>query len=214
MESTIARPLEAMDTDTEVPVVGLQATVIEESSESVLMREPEPVEEDTARLDPEQPVAGPSRQAPRVFGSASTKPEPFNFSVSSRSNSRASTFASQSRASRSTSSRVNPVPDYKALHASHNALMASRRQHVHPTIPIPLELSTESRAKERARFDEIMREKEHEQQRLEEEERRKKEAEELMELKELRKRTFVKAHEVPEWYKDAPRRKKNKVEDE
>lgn len=149
----------------------------------------------------------------RVFGSTTTKPEPFSFSLDSRSSSRASTSKFQSRSSHSTSTRVHPIPDYRALHASHNAMLASRRNQIHPTVPLSLELSTESRAKERARFDELLKEKEQEQARMEDEEKRKKAEEELNEVKELRKRAMVKAHEVPEWYKDAPRRKKTKLED-
>jgi len=61
--------------------------------------------------------------------------------------------------------------------------------------------------KERREFDEMVREKEREKERLEEEQRKLKEEEDEKELKELRKKLVPKAHEVPEWYKEAPKRK-------
>jgi hypothetical protein len=67
-------------------------------------------------------------------------------------------------------------------------------------------LNTEFRAKERQKFDELMRRKVEEMERAKEEKKKEREAEEERELKELRKKAIPKANEVPEWYADAPRR--------
>ncbi|KAJ7856492.1 hypothetical protein B0H14DRAFT_3448420 [Mycena olivaceomarginata] len=81
------------------------------------------------------------------------------------------------------------IPDFKAMHASQAAQNALRRSQFAPTVPVPIAFSTDARAKERERFDEKEREKE-----------------EAREIRELRRRAIPTAHEVPEWYKEAPRR--------
>ncbi|KAJ7463579.1 hypothetical protein FB451DRAFT_457179 [Mycena latifolia] len=98
------------------------------------------------------------------------------------------------------------VPDFKALHASLAASQALHRSHHAPTIPNPPKLSMDRRAAERARFDEQVKQKEREKEAEREEERRKREEEEEVEVREMRRGMVPKAHEVPEWYRDAPRR--------
>ncbi|PPQ72415.1 hypothetical protein CVT24_002986 [Panaeolus cyanescens] len=118
---------------------------------------------------------------------------------------------SLSRTSHSRSQRryetVHPVPDFKALHAAHEASLANRKENIHPTKPIEIMWETEIRAKERQRFDEMVKEKEKEQERLKEQERKEREEQEAREIRELRKKAIPKANEVPEWYKDVPRKK-------
>ncbi len=72
--------------------------------------------------------------------------------------------------------------------------------------PIAKEFSTDERIKERRIFDERIKEKEAEMERALEERRKQREQEEEREVRELRRKAVPKAHEVPEWYKDAPRR--------
>ncbi|KDR85917.1 hypothetical protein GALMADRAFT_132545 [Galerina marginata CBS 339.88] len=110
--------------------------------------------------------------------------------------------------SRSRSQReAKPIPDFKALHAAQEAELAHRKENVHPTVPLSIKWETDHRLKERQKFDEKVREKEREQERLMEERRREREEQEAKELRELRKKAIPKAHEVPEWYKEAPKKK-------
>lgn len=103
-----------------------------------------------------------------------------------------------------------PVPDFKALHAAQEARQALRREQYTPVVPLRIELNTDGRAKEREKFDQMMREKEMEMERAMEERRREREAEEENEIRELRKKAIPRAHEVPEWYKEAPKKKRDK----
>jgi len=63
-----------------------------------------------------------------------------------------------------------------------------------------VEFKTDARAKEREKFNQMIREKEMEMERQREERRRQREMEEEREIRELRKRAIPKAHVVPEWY--------------
>ncbi|PPQ77550.1 hypothetical protein CVT25_011410 [Psilocybe cyanescens] len=127
---------------------------------------------------------------------------------SSQSQSQSSS-RSHSRSQRERSERKQhaPIPDFKALHAAQEAKLALRKENIHPTVPLPIKWETDHRAKERQKFDEMVREKEREQERLVEERRREREEQEERELRELRKKAVPKAHEVPEWYKEAPKKK-------
>ncbi|KAG1783367.1 hypothetical protein EV702DRAFT_256054 [Suillus placidus] len=101
----------------------------------------------------------------------------------------------------------HPVPDFKVLHEAHQASLAWRKEHVVPIVPAPPKLlSTEIRAREREKFDQMVRTKEEEIQRAKEERRRQRDAEEEREIKELRKRAIPKANEIPEWYADMPKK--------
>jgi len=66
---------------------------------------------------------------------------------------------------------------------------------------------TDERVKDRQRFDEMMREKQREQERLMELRRKEQLEQEEREIRELRKKAIPKAHEVPEWYREAPKKK-------
>jgi hypothetical protein len=101
----------------------------------------------------------------------------------------------------------HPVPDFKSLHEAHQASLAWRKEHVVPIVPAPpIVLSTEIRAREREKFDQMVRIKEEEIQRAKEERRRQRDAEEEREIKELRKRAIPKANEIPEWYAEMPKK--------
>jgi hypothetical protein len=63
-----------------------------------------------------------------------------------------------------------------------------------------------SRAKEREKFDEMIRVKDEEKRRINEERSKAQEKEEALRLKELRMKAIPKAHEVPDWYAHAPKR--------
>ncbi|KAI3595789.1 small nucleolar ribonucleoprotein complex subunit utp14 [Moniliophthora roreri] len=99
------------------------------------------------------------------------------------------------------------IPDFKASHAALDAATASRKEHIIPVVPMNVGMFTEARAREREKFDARMREKEMETEIALEQRRREREQEEEREIKELRKKAVPKAHEVPEWYKDMPKRK-------
>ncbi|KAI6140277.1 hypothetical protein BKA82DRAFT_1003533 [Pisolithus tinctorius] len=74
------------------------------------------------------------------------------------------------------------------------------------TVPHPFTFTTTLRATERAKFDALIREKQEEMARAREEARKQVEEELQREVKEMRRRAVPKAHEVPEWYKDMPKR--------
>lgn len=135
-----------------------------------------------------------------------TKPVAFNFSLDARMEARK---AELERPSTSQQKHQNPtpVPDFKTLHAAHEAELAHRKENITPVYPLPIELKTDVRAKERERFDERMRIKERELERAMEERRREQEANEQKEIREFRKRAVPKAHTVPVWYNEAPKRK-------
>lgn len=99
------------------------------------------------------------------------------------------------------------IPDFKAMHAAQEAELALRKENIQPVVPLPIRWETDQRLKERQKFDERMREKEREQERLMELRRKEREEEEEREVRELRKKAVPKAHEVPEWYKEAPKKK-------
>lgn len=99
------------------------------------------------------------------------------------------------------------VPDFAALHASFAAQTALRRSRA-PTVPHAPALSTDVRARERAAFDAEVRERERAREEERMREKAEREAAEAEELKEMRRRAVPRAHEVPEWYAEAPRRGK------
>ncbi|TFY55997.1 hypothetical protein EVJ58_g7897 [Rhodofomes roseus] len=98
------------------------------------------------------------------------------------------------------------IPDFKAMHAAQEAAHAARREHIVPVKPQEIEFSTEARSKGREKFEEARRAREREIELQMEERRRLREIEEEKEIRELRKRAVPKAHEVPDWYADAPKR--------
>ena len=77
-----------------------------------------------------------------------------------------------------------------------------------PTVPVSPEFATELRLKERHKFDEMIKEKERREQAEREARRKLEEEEEEKRIKELRKKAVPKAHEVPEWYNDMPKKQK------
>ncbi|KAK0495147.1 hypothetical protein EDD18DRAFT_1354336 [Armillaria luteobubalina] len=136
-----------------------------------------------------------SSLAADAFGTSKSKTPPVNAQPTASTNK-----------TLSSSSRRNPIPDFKALHAAEEARLAARKEHIIPVKPIAKEFSTDERIKERRIFDERIKEKEAEMERAFEERRKQREQEEEREVRELRRKAVPKAHEVPEWYKDAPRR--------
>lgn len=139
-------------------------------------------------------------------GANPTKPVEFEF----QSDARLAARSEKEKAKASTCSKKPhnpvPVPDFKALHAAQEAEHALRRDQIVPVVSLPVELSTEGRAKEREKFNAMMREKEREIERALEQRRREQEEEEEKLVRELRKKAVPRAHEVPGWYKEAPRR--------
>jgi len=105
-------------------------------------------------------------------------------------------------------SRHKPVPDFKALHAVEDALSVCRKEQIIPVLPLAHhELNTDVRAREREKFDEMVKEKELEIEKQKEEKRRQQEIEEEREIRELRKKAIPKANEVPGWYASLPKKK-------
>ncbi|KAJ7626486.1 hypothetical protein B0H17DRAFT_996031 [Mycena rosella] len=100
------------------------------------------------------------------------------------------------------------IPDFATLHASQAAQNTLRRSQCAPTVPIPIAFSTDARVRERARFDAQVREREQKEDETRAVLRREREEREAEEMREMRKRAVPKAHEVPEWYKDAPKRER------
>jgi hypothetical protein len=104
-----------------------------------------------------------------------------------------------------------PVPDFKTLHAQQEAELALRKENILPVVPLPIELNTDGRAREREKFDLRMKGKEEEMERAMELRRKEREENEEREVRELRKKAIPKAHEVPDWYREAPKRKSKDV---
>ncbi|KDQ19963.1 hypothetical protein BOTBODRAFT_101845, partial [Botryobasidium botryosum FD-172 SS1] len=101
-----------------------------------------------------------------------------------------------------------PVPDFESLHAAEVARAEARISRVKAaglTVPASPGLTTARRAKERAQFDEKLREKELLVIRLKEIRKVEEERQEREEVRELRKQLDqrVKANPIPEWYKSA-----------
>ncbi|KAK0434327.1 hypothetical protein EV421DRAFT_1909445 [Armillaria borealis] len=161
-------------------------------------RQPTPT---TASLGPSRSRSASARSqnesslAAEAFGTSKSKTPPVNAQPTASTNKPLSS-----------SSRRYPIPDFKALHAAEQAKLAARKEHIIPVKPIAKEFSTDERIKERRIFDERIKEKEAEMERALEERRKQREQEEEREVRELRRKAVPKAHEVPEWYKDAPRR--------
>ncbi|KAK6981495.1 hypothetical protein R3P38DRAFT_415020 [Favolaschia claudopus] len=114
--------------------------------------------------------------------------------------------AEESTESQQPRSKPYKIPDFKSMHASLAAQGALRRSQMAPTVPVPLAFSTDIRARERELFDEKVREKERELEAARELQRREREEEQVKEIREMRRRAVPKAHEVPDWYKEAPKK--------
>ncbi|KAI0059420.1 hypothetical protein BV25DRAFT_1828938 [Artomyces pyxidatus] len=140
-----------------------------------------------------------------------TKPIGFRFELDARLEARRLEFQEKVNAAfrRPEPHQPLPVPDFQALHAAEADLAAARKQHVVPFVPAPpLELATEARIKEREKFDAARRAREREIELQKEERLRLQAAAEEREIRELRRLAVPKAHEVPEWYATAPKRKR------
>ncbi|KAF8799904.1 hypothetical protein BYT27DRAFT_7200885 [Phlegmacium glaucopus] len=159
---------------------------------------------------------GSSRAA---YHAAATRPVPFNFQTDRRGpdahKDRDQDKSANDPMERSESQKEKrlhsstTIPDFKAMHAAQEAELALRKENIQPVVPLPIRWETDLRLKERQKFDERMREKEREQERLMELRRKEREEEEEREVRELRKKAVPKAHEVPGWYKEAPKKKKD-----
>ncbi|KAL1951703.1 hypothetical protein VTO73DRAFT_852 [Trametes versicolor] len=162
-------------------------------------------------------IASADRQPTSSSSAKPTKPMEFQFATSMRGEARRADLeksASSSGSSHTMSLRqskayaAHPIPDFKALHAMQQSMLAQRKAEIAPVVPLQIELSTEARAREREQFEEARRAREAELERQREERRRQQELEEEQEIKELRKRAVPKANEVPEWYALAPKKSK------
>ncbi|CAK5266429.1 unnamed protein product [Mycena citricolor] len=116
-------------------------------------------------------------------------------------------FSGSTATTAAATSKAYTIPDFKAMHASQAARYSLRRSHAAPTVPVPIAFSTDQRVRERQAFDAKVREREQAEEAQRERDRKDREQMEEMEARESRKRAVVRAHEVPEWYKDAPKRK-------
>lgn len=136
-----------------------------------------------------------------------TKPVAFTFRANSRIEARKEKLpASEQGRMGSVHRQRHAIPDFKALHEAHQASLTCRK-HIVPIVPAPpVMLHTEIRARERERFDEMMRMKEEDMERAREERRKQQEVEEEREIKELRRRAIPKANEIPEWYAEMPKK--------
>ncbi|KAG6835909.1 hypothetical protein H0H93_013472 [Arthromyces matolae] len=142
-----------------------------------------------------------------------TKCVEFKFQVDARIEARKADFEKEkSRSSQRPRQQHNDnhVPGSKEIHSALQGTIR-RKENIAPTVPMPFRLTTHTRAHEREKFDEHVREKDRELQRVLEQKRREEEEIEEREIRELRKKAVPKAHEVPEWYKDVPKRKVGRV---
>lgn len=130
-----------------------------------------------------------------------------NSTLASSSSSNSRSIASMTR-SQFKYIHHRPVPDYKAQHSLLESSRAHRNENVAPVIPLSFELHTDARARDREKFNAMMKEKAKEMERETEAKRKEREEREEREVRELRRRAVPKANVVPEWYKDAPRPKR------
>lgn len=164
-------------------------------------------DENSSSISRPGPATKSSRPSVALPPAKLTKPIAFRFESDARIEARKLDFQSSVPTRRSERHRGPSIPDFRSLHAAQSELAAIRKEHINPTVPLPLGLSTETRAKEREKFEEIRRAKEMEIERQKEEQQKQRELEEQMEIKELRRRAVPKANQVPEWYANAPKRK-------
>ena len=145
-----------------------------------------------------------------------TKPVAFTFRVDARLDARkadAHKLLSMSEPQPSTQAHheTRPAPLYDSHHGE--TWLRLRKENA-TTAAIPFVFCTEQRAKERAKFDAMMHQKEEEMARVREEARRRAEEEEEREIREIRRRAVPKANEVPEWYMGMPKRKRGECKGE
>ncbi|KAF9235381.1 hypothetical protein BU15DRAFT_51475 [Melanogaster broomeanus] len=139
-----------------------------------------------------------------------TRPVAFTFRVDARLEARKAEERTAASEQGSMMSRplLHAVPDIKTLQESRQVALGCRKENNVPSRPVmPFFFSTEQRAKERERFDEMVRRKEEEMERLKEEQRRLEAEEEDRAIMELRRKAIPKANSVPEWYAGMPKRK-------
>lgn len=143
-----------------------------------------------------------------------TKPVAFTFRVDARLEARKADAhklhaASVPQPNSQSHRETRPVPLFNSHHGETSlSLRKEDAMTTSTTTAIPFIFSTEQRAKERAKFDAMMRHKEEEMARVREEARRRAEEEEEMEIREIRRRAVPKANEIPEWYAGMPKRKR------
>lgn len=151
------------------------------------------------------------RRSDMTYPTSSTRPVEFNFAsdlrIQQRMTRSTSSLSSSSGGNKST--RAHPIPDSGTIHAHINTSQAHRKENVHPVIAQPFHWATDERIKQRKEFDDMVKEKEREREQIEEQKRKEREEEKEREIRELRKRLIPKAHVVPDWYKDAPKKKKD-----
>ncbi|KAK7458766.1 hypothetical protein VKT23_009771 [Stygiomarasmius scandens] len=141
-----------------------------------------------------------------------------NSKLMSSSGSNASTSGPISSLPLTTSSLGLSIPDFSSLHATQAAHLSQIKSSIkaqnQPTVPStrPIGLYTSLRSEMRKDFDEKVKRKQEEMDKKREEERKEREEEEERELREMRKKMVVKAHEVPDWYRDAPKKRKRRGE--
>lgn len=121
----------------------------------------------------------------------------------------ATSLSSSSGAGNTDGAVVRPIPDFKMLHAQLGVSQAHRKENVHLVTAQPFHWATDQRVKRRREFDDMVKEKLRQRELLEEQKRKEMEEEEERGMRELRKRLIPKANVVPEWYKDAPRKRKD-----
>ncbi|KAJ4464371.1 hypothetical protein J3R30DRAFT_3767145 [Lentinula aciculospora] len=147
----------------------------------------------------------------QTFRNKPTRPVGFNFQSDRRIEARQtdSTIRNQEEQPRKRQKlhTAYAIPDFKASHSVQDALLTSIKGQIKPVVPLQVEMHTDARARERGKFNDQLREKELQARRAHEERKRQQAKDEERELKEQRKKAIPKANLVPDWYKDAPRRK-------
>ncbi|KAJ3568547.1 hypothetical protein NP233_g5636 [Leucocoprinus birnbaumii] len=147
-----------------------------------------------------------------TYPTSSMRPIEFKFASDLRvqqrmTRSTSSLSSSSGGGNNASTTRTQPIPDFKTIHG-HNGASQARKENVHPVTTQPFHWATDERIKQRKEFDDMVKEKEKERQQREEQVRKEREEEEEREIRELRRRLVPKANVVPEWYKDAPKKKK------
>ena len=129
-----------------------------------------------------------------------TKPVGFTFRVDARLEARKEERLAASDPGQALPERCEPKPPrFASLHGRPPPLAS--------VAVVPFNFCTEQRAKERERFDAMVRRKEEDAEKVKEEVRRQEAEVEEREIRELRRRAVPKANAIPEWYADMPKRR-------
>ncbi|KAI5889411.1 uncharacterized protein SCHCODRAFT_02634447 [Schizophyllum commune H4-8] len=171
-------------------------------------KKPEVKKQPEAKQQPEVKKRPVVRKHPEVLKQSEPKP-PFDASSSSDT-SKPFIFGAgkQAKFTLSTSSDAGSSRLHESEGSAHARSLSRSALNMSVTEPKPFTFHTDMRLREREAFDAKVKERLKREEEEEAERRRQAEEEAEREVKQLRKRMVPRAHEVPEWYRSAPKKQK------